>query len=488
MARRIVIIVLSIMAVVAAGLPAAASGPVVAPPTAMASLGDSITRAFHGGCGFLADCPQNSWSTGSAIDSHATRLEALTGTSIRGDNLAVTGAEASDMVSQAQGIASDTGYVTMLIGANDACTDTVGQMTSVDDFRADIAAGLDTIHTRSPGAAVFVASIPDLQRLLDVGKVSGSARFTWWLYGICQSMLADPLGTSSAAVDRRAAVRQRVMDYNDVLESECAAYAGTCLSDGGTVFGYPFQLSQLSTSDYFHPNVAGQQVLAQATWDVTYEWGTTPPPNTPPVAAAGPDQSVDADESGSATVALDGSGSNDADGDTLTYAWAWSGGSATGVTPTVALSPGTTVITLTVDDGNGGSATDTVEVTVAPYEPPPPADVEVHVGDLDGTSTSQRRNKWDATVVVTVHDAADQPMPGVVVEGTWDGAASGVGTCTSGASGTCTVTKANLRNRKGTTASFTVSGLTAPDAIWSPGDNHDPDGDSNGTTITVAAP
>ncbi len=39
--------------------------------------------------------------------------------------------------------------------------------------------------------------------------------------------------------------------------------------------------------------------------------------NTPPVADAGPDRSVNLDE----TVVLDGSGSGDADGDTLDYQW-----------------------------------------------------------------------------------------------------------------------------------------------------------------------
>ncbi|HKJ55837.1 MAG TPA: GDSL-type esterase/lipase family protein [Nitriliruptoraceae bacterium] len=487
MARRVVIVVLSVLAVVAAGLPAAASAPTVSVPTAVASLGDSITTAFHGGCGFLTDCPANSWSTGSAVDSHVTRLEAMSGTAIRGDNLAVTGADASDMVTQAQGIAGDTGYVTMLIGANDACTDTVGQMTSVADFRDDIAAGLATVHGRAPEAAVFVSSIPDLQRLLDVGKVSGSARFVWWLYGICQSMLEDPLGTSQSDLDRRAAVRQRVMNYNAVLESECAAYAGTCVYDGGTVFAYPFQLSQLSTSDYFHPNVSGQQVLATATWDVTYDFGSAPPPNTPPTADAGGDQSVVAEDSGSASVTLDGSGSGDGDGDALSYAWAWSGGTAAGVSPTVSLPAGEYVVTLTVADGNGGSDSDVVVVSVAPYEPPPTG-LEVHVGDLDATTTSQRGNKWDVQVAITIHDADDQPAAGVLVSGAWGGAANGGASCTTGADGTCTVAKGNLRSNKASMATFTVTNVSAPDADYLAGLNHDPDGDSNGTVITVDAP
>ncbi|MBY5161924.1 hypothetical protein KR546_05420 [Nitriliruptoria bacterium AS10] len=479
--------VVSVLLVVAGGLPAVAQEQVVPVPTAAAALGDSITRGFHAGCGLLADCPQNSWSTGSAIDSHVTRLEDLSGTSIRRDNLAVTGADAGDLVSQAQGIAADVGYVTVLMGANDACTDTVGGMTSVVDFAGDVEAGLDTVRARAPDAAVFVASVPDLQRLLDIGKGSSWTRFIWSLYGICQSMLEDPLSTAQSDVDRRAAVRQRVVDYNAELAAACAAYEGTCRYDGGAVFGYPFQLSQLSTTDYFHPNVTGQQVLAAATWDAGFTWDTEEPPtNQAPVADAGPDQAVTAGESGTATVTLDGSGSSDPDGDALTYAWSWSGGSAAGASPTIDLAPGTTEVTLAVDDGRGGTGTDTVTVVVDPYEPPP-TEVEVHVGDLDGQAASAPRNRWDATVTVTVHDAEDQPVADASLQGRWSGGANGTGSCVTNGSGTCTVTKTGIKG-KDSSATFTVEAVSATDAVYDAGANHDPDADSDGTTLVVARP
>jgi len=86
--------------------------------------------------------------------------------------------------------------------------------------------------------------------------------------------------------------------------------------------------------------------------------------NTPPVADAGPDQVVEQDSLGGASVTLDGSGSTD-DGRILplTYTWTWAGGSATGVSPTVTLPMGPTTVTLTVYDGQY-SDTDTVDITV----------------------------------------------------------------------------------------------------------------------------
>lgn len=91
--------------------------------------------------------------------------------------------------------------------------------------------------------------------------------------------------------------------------------------------------------------------------------------NQPPVANAGPDQTVEQDSHAGASVTLDGSGSSDPDGDTLTYLWTWAGGSASGVNPTVLLLPGVTTITLTVSDGQL-SDTDTVDVTVQDTIPP----------------------------------------------------------------------------------------------------------------------
>ena len=44
------------------------------------------------------------------------------------------------------------------------------------------------------------------------------------------------------------------------------------MPDGGAVFGYPFTLDQLSTIEHFHPNVTGQAVLAEVTWEAGFSW------------------------------------------------------------------------------------------------------------------------------------------------------------------------------------------------------------------------
>jgi lysophospholipase L1-like esterase len=261
------------LAVLVLASPAAAAA--TPPPNSMASLGDSISRGFNA-CGWFVDCTSRSFSTGSdtGVNSHYLRIRAVN-PAINGHNLndAKTGAKAIDMAGQAQtAVGQGVQYVTMLIGANDACTSSESTMTTVTTFRGQIDAALTTLHNGLPNARVFVASVPDIKRLWQIGSVNATARGIWGLFGICQSMLANPTSTAAADVARRDRVRQRVIDFNTQLAQACAAYGANCKFDNNAVFGYPFILTQISTWDYFHPNTSGQLVLAQVSYAAGFNW------------------------------------------------------------------------------------------------------------------------------------------------------------------------------------------------------------------------
>jgi lysophospholipase L1-like esterase len=277
LARRSLAVLSAVAAaVVLLAAPATAATPDAGPPpSSMASLGDSITRGFNA-CGWYVDCPSRSFSTGdnSTVNSHYLRIRAVN-SAIGGRNYndARSGAKSADMYGQAgTAVSQGVQYVTMLIGANDACTSSESTMTSVPTFRSNVDSGLNRLRSGLPSAKVYLISIPDIHRLWYVGKSSLSARTAWSAFDICRSMLANPTSTAQADVDRRNRVRQRVIDFNSQLAQACVAYGANCQFDGNAVFNYPFTLGQLSGWDYFHPNTSGQQVLASVSYAAGFAW------------------------------------------------------------------------------------------------------------------------------------------------------------------------------------------------------------------------
>ncbi len=252
---------------------AAHAAPATSTVKVMAALGDSITQAAMT-CSSLTSCPTNSWSTGTttSVNSHLLRLRAAGATALTTVfNDARSGVGSAALPAQAVTAAGQGAhYVTIEIGAIDACTRTVAQMTSTDGFKANVQTALATLAASGGSPEIFVASIPSLQRLYDINKTSLSARLAWSLLGTCQSMLANPSSTAAADVQRRTLVQQRVDEYNKVLEAACAATA-KCRFDGFAVATYPFVKSDISTRDYFHPSLAGQATLANITWQKT-QW------------------------------------------------------------------------------------------------------------------------------------------------------------------------------------------------------------------------
>jgi lysophospholipase L1-like esterase len=271
--RTSIAVVIAVASLVTAGVMTASGAP--AYPRSIASTGDSITRAYNTSWFPYIDNPAASWSTGttSSVRSHYSRLLALQPTiSGHAFNDAKSGAKMIDLGGQMTTAANQhVDYVTVLMGGNDICTSSEAAMTSVDAFRAQFVSGMNAITTSSPGTLVYVTSIPNVYNLWSVLKANSSARSVWSLFGVCQSMLANPLSTAQADVDRRARVLQRELDFNATLQSVCGLYV-QCRYDGGAVFATTFTASDVTTRDYFHPSLAGQAKLASVTWSAGY-WG-----------------------------------------------------------------------------------------------------------------------------------------------------------------------------------------------------------------------
>ncbi|WP_433307189.1 SGNH/GDSL hydrolase family protein [Actinoplanes sp. CA-030573] len=282
MIRRWHLVAFAVLATLALACEGGAGGATPSPsatakgyPASMAALGDSITAGF-GSCGTYLACGRNSWSTGSAdeVDSHYRRILARNG-KIKGHarSYAEPGARAADLSGQAaQAVAMKAAYVTVLIGANDACASTVAGMTPVASFRDAVDEALTRLRKGLPRSRVLVASIPDVYRLWDLGRSNASAVRVWSRLHICPAMLSAP--TSDAAPDeaRRRAVRDRIDAYNDQLRDACRAYGKRCRWDNGAVHGVRFGLDLVNHVDYFHPDAEGQREIADVTYPGRFTW------------------------------------------------------------------------------------------------------------------------------------------------------------------------------------------------------------------------
>jgi lysophospholipase L1-like esterase len=268
-ARHVIAGLGSLALVIGAVSPAGAvdGGPLDVPETVTA-LGDSITAGVNVNR-LLVTEPAYSWSTGTndTVNSLYERLDLLESGAMVARNGSKSGAKAADLAGQAATVTTTGGedLVTILIGANDACTSSESTMTATSAFRASIDSALVTLAGKGV-EQVAIASIPNIYQLWYVYKGSSTARFTWSLYRICQSMLANPASTKATDEQRRQRVLQRVRDFNTELQAACTAAPVACRFDGNAVFGTAFTRTDVSTADYFHPSRYGQGKLAAATY------------------------------------------------------------------------------------------------------------------------------------------------------------------------------------------------------------------------------
>ncbi len=143
----------------------------------------------------------------------------------------------------------------------------------------------------------------------------------------------------------------------------------------------PSQVGQNTMGDYHAPSNVFQWMLRQG--DTSMVGSAAPPPNQPPVANAGADQTITLPVS---SLALSGTGS-DPDGTVASYGWSETGGpSQASISNTSIPNPavsnlvaGVYTFRLTVTDNSGATATDNMTVTVnaAPAQSLSPAGMTI---------------------------------------------------------------------------------------------------------------
>jgi hypothetical protein len=138
---------------------------------------------------------------------------------------------------------------------------------------------------------------------------------------------------------------------------------------------------------------------------------------------------------------------------------------------------GTDGFTFTTNDGTISSAPATISVTITA----PPT---LHVGDLDAT-TVKASGSWQVSVTVRIDSFSHAPIAGAFVRGVW---ANGLtSSCTTSVAGTCQVGSGSLA-RKIQSTTFRVTSVTSAALVYDSAANHDPDGSSDGTLISIDRP
>ncbi len=131
--------------------------------------------------------------------------------------------------------------------------------------------------------------------------------------------------------------------------------------------------------------------------------GIVLPPNTPPTANAGADQTLtDTNNSGNEVVTLNGALSNDPDGTINSYVWRIGAATIlTGATGNVTLPVGVSNIVLTVTDNENAIGTDTVVVTInPPSNQPPTANAGGPYSGIDADNSGSEPVVLDASASV----------------------------------------------------------------------------------------
>ena len=241
------------------------------------------------------------------------------------------------------------------------------------------------------GAAALVWSRGDVstnQQVVDIilnsadpqGVQSEARLDSWTAHGGLNIHNALSLGLTNLSPIANAGPDQTVVDTGaDNVES--VTLDGSQSSDpDGSIVTYEWREGSTFVAFGATPSVFLSVGTHTLTLQVTDDHGATASDtvaitvraNQPPVANAGPDQTVvDSGNDNVESVTLNGSNSSDPDGSIVTYEWReGSTFVASGATPSVSLSVGVHTLTLQVTDDRGATASDTVAITVRANQPP----------------------------------------------------------------------------------------------------------------------
>jgi lysophospholipase L1-like esterase len=281
---------------------------VPAPPANQFNIGDSIGEgeAANGTIGQAHH--ENVWSTGYAggdgVNAFNERYETIAPDDYYENNSgrdpvfnqAVSGAVMADFAGQAQEVVSavsqtpsgNAGRVTMLLGNNDVCADSLSAMTDPAQFEAQYRAGLDVLAASEATrqAQIHVSGIPAIYWLWNAKRGNFVCRVFIWPFVPCQNLLDNPAddcasGTSRNDPDndypgdgsncqRRKQFHRLIRDtYNPILHDVLEEYRQSGALPNARyidIYDVKFGSADVNDGDCFHPSRAGHALLADTEW------------------------------------------------------------------------------------------------------------------------------------------------------------------------------------------------------------------------------
>lgn len=246
-------------------------------------LYDFLRLAFTRNKQSLSDW-KYSWSTGLGsrkVESHAGRLKKLN-RSISVSNFAEPGANVENVWktqlpklrawSQEAYKKSYPDYLTLMVGANDICADSLEKSTSVKNYVSTYSKILNEILASSKSSRVLVSALPPYEDLIDSAS-AGLISFPglnkcggfWKVAPLCKSITHGGPGNKTR-------VAARVKEMNKALRQLVTSLRkryGDRLRFAENVSQRHIHQDDLSI-DCFHPNAAAQNDLAEITWSHTW--------------------------------------------------------------------------------------------------------------------------------------------------------------------------------------------------------------------------
>jgi lysophospholipase L1-like esterase len=285
-------------------------------PVKVASIGDSISRAFdaNDGCSNLVTClPKigsdlnSSWTTGDA--GWSSMRDQLNSCNDGGQthpncpsNITYVGAQdgnrwmEGDALTQATGLVASgftTDFVTIELGGNDVCRNVGDTLPSYSTIYSAVQNAYSYLAAHlHPGATVLTAHMPDIMTLYNTMKnqpqfLEGSCQNLWNLGtgagdGLisaivsalgtqfpCTYMLSTTTQNGNNQAQNQILGAQLNVQINSIIDQLTAQYNGTNnvhFIVSGEVDTWQFATSDVSKIDCFHPSRQGQTDLANNIW------------------------------------------------------------------------------------------------------------------------------------------------------------------------------------------------------------------------------